>query len=516
MARNPALLPFQEFLPDQSRIGNAGLPQLSNAVPGPQGYQSFKRLAVLTGALDAYCRGSIICRDSNLNPYTFAADDGSLVSGEARLYQLQSDFSWSNVSTLSASASGSTSVSTFYSLGVGENWAFQQLGDVVVAAGWGNNLQGFTLGTSSRFATLSATAPQARHLGAARNFLFAANVFDSVDGNVPWRVNWVLNDPTGDWTPSLATQAGRRDFKPGAGEIQAVIGVKGTPVVIQENQISVGFLAGNPKIWDFDEAENSVGTPAPRSIVRWRHSIVYLSPDGFNLYTPGGASQPIGKDKVDNWFWSNVSKDHLYNIQGVLHPSLPLVMWAFPDNDAANGLPNRCLTWNWKHDRWGLLDIEIECLGSILSSATSLEDLDAIFASVEDIPQSLDSRLFAGGIESFVGFGSDHKAGGFDGDPLTAEFYSKAVQPIPGRRAWVTNMRPVVDSQDPTSISCRLGYSEKLEESMTWQASEVPTNAVGDCPVEQSVRFTQIRTKIYGGFENALGVELEATDDGDV
>ncbi len=208
---------FSEWLPDLPPMDNQGVTVALNVLPFGDSYKSSPSAVVYSTALAARCQGATSGRDTAGNTYNFAGD-------ASKLYQMSSA-SWADVSKGGG-----------YTTGSQERWNFTQWGSQILATNYGDAIQEFTMGTSTLFANLSATAPKARYISVVRNNVVAANTDDTTDGPVPYRVRWsAIGDATA-WTPSVSTQSDFQDLDGEGGWCQQIVGGEiGT--VFQERSI---------------------------------------------------------------------------------------------------------------------------------------------------------------------------------------------------------------------------------------------------------------------------------------
>src|SRR3546814_7906225 len=73
------------------------------------------------------------------------------------------------------------------------------------------------------------------------------------------------------------------------------------------------------------------------------------------------------------------------------------------------------LVFNYEIGRWALVEQQLDLLAALSSEALTVEALGAIYSTVEDIPGSIDSPAFSGGVNYLAMFGSDKKLADFSG-----------------------------------------------------------------------------------------------------
>src|SRR6185312_15208844 len=254
------LAPIADFMPDLPPNNNAnGSANLVNLYPATnQSYAPVNSLAPYSSnALAGQCVGAISVSDTSGNQYKFAGD-------AANLWMLNSgNLAFQNV------GSG-------YTLPAQEAWNFALFGSRIIAVGQAQPTQSYTLGVSSSFGALSASAPQARYCCVVKDWLMLANTYDSVNGQQPQRVQWcAIDDPT-TWPVSGSNQeaelmAGSQLFPGDQGWIMGVVGNLGNSdgAIFFERAIWRMVFSGSPTIFSFYPCEGVRGTPATRSIAHF-------------------------------------------------------------------------------------------------------------------------------------------------------------------------------------------------------------------------------------------------------
>jgi hypothetical protein len=200
-------------------------------------------------------------------------------------------------------------------------------------------------------------------------------------------VHWCgINDPTSWPTPGTSTAiAAQSDFQdlPGPhGEIMGLVGNLGSVdlAIFMERAVFRAFYVGSPDIFSFQAAEGLRGCPAPNSIVQLGNIVYYLGEDGFYAFD-GTTSVPIGAQKVDKTFWTDLDQSFMERIVGAVDPISRVVFWAYPGAANVNGNPNRILAFNWLINRWSISEVECELIARILSFGFTLDDLSFLSTS---------------------------------------------------------------------------------------------------------------------------------------
>ena len=475
---------YAEWLPDLPDYKNPGATIAKNVVPGSNNYEKFPSAVVYSNALDARCRGAVSFKDASGNTNNFSGNASKLYKSSGGVY--------ADVSKVGG-----------YTTGTDERWEFAKYGERIIATNFSDPIQSYVLGSSSAFANLSASAPQARHIAIMRSFVVLGNTFDSSDGNVPYRLRWsALDNPT-DYTISASTQADFQDLNATRGWVQAVCGGD-YGVIFQERAISRMVYEGSPTIFRFDEVQPGKGTPAPSSVIQIGSLIPYLGIDGFEMFD-GSQVIPIGANKVDRTFWNEVDLSYLNRIFAVPDFDKKLVYWAYPATGNSNGNPNKILCFNLTTGHWSFIEQEVEFLYTSLSEGYTLDSLDSTGYNLDTLPFSLDSRVWTGENYILSGFNTDHKQINFSGTAKDATVETAEIQLFPNYRANIKNTRPLVDGS--ATVTVQIGARDLLSDSVSYGAA-ASVNASGFAPVRSNARYHRVRVNTIGDFNDAQGVEI--------
>jgi hypothetical protein len=79
-------------------------------------------------------------------------------------------------------------------------------------------------------------------------------------------------------------------------------------------------------------------------------------------------------------------------------------------------------------------------------------------------------------------------------------------QITPGRRSWVSNVRPLIDGGAAT---VQVGHRDRLDQPVVWEAA-VPTNILGECPQRCTGRYIRFRMVMPAAqvFQHLQGLDL--------
>jgi hypothetical protein len=473
------MINFGEWLPDQPDY-NGGTTQARNVIPAARGYRPFPRPTSLSNQADNYIRGVFASQDNDFNYDIYVGD-------EQKLYRYNTDGSLNDVSR----AGG-------YNSSLEERWEFTQYGERLIAANYTDNLQ--TLADSSTGSFSDLVSIKARYITVANEFLVLGFVNDT-DGQTPYRVRWsAIGDPT-DFTVSSTTQSDFQDI-PDGGAITGLVGGEDL-TVLMENQIVRATYAGTPLIWQFDATDQQRGCAFPGAYANIGRIIYFLSDDGFYRYD-GNASQPIGAERVDRWFFDHLNRSFTYRISVGVDPLNQTVAWAFPSVGSGDGTPDTILLYNYAVDKWSYVQTEVDVLNRLFTAGYSLEDLDSLYGSLEDVDASLDSAQFEGG-QLFFGGGKNNRIVSFAGTPLNAVMETPEFEVTQGRHGLMTEVHPYVQGA-PDTLTVQVASRLRKSDTIAFNGASA-LNDADFCPVRSQGRYHRIRMNVTGDqWQHAYGV----------
>lgn len=488
-------IPFGEFKPDLGTFNNSGgAMKIHNCVPYGDTYQPFADLSEISDALGSKCLGGISYRDAEGNVTIFAGT-------ATKLYMLDGT-SWVDV-TRTSGGDYTTASDGF--------WDFVAYGTLVIASNYNDDIQVFDIGTSTDFELMSATAPRCRRMAIVNNFLVCYDTVDG-DGAVGYRVRWSpLGDPRGTWGSVLATQTDYQDIYGGDYSNAFIAPINEYGLIVQGRALWRMDYVGGEEIFQFNPVDKGRGSLLPRTCISNGRSVFFLGEDGFYEYD-GASLISIGNEKIDKWFFQQLDETYDYNMTVTIDPLRKLVIWAFPDTNATGGECNKLLCFSWANRKWTYMDEEVDCLFSYISVGYTMEDLDAIYADLDAMTISLDSRILTGGKTSLGAFSADHKLGLFTGSAKEATFQTAEVRINPQGAAVVAGILPYIDGTSVT-MTGRLGYRQKLTDTVTWTQFVSVNSYTGQIDFDKEAILFRAEIVVSGSwtYANSLSINAKPT-----
>ena len=467
---------FTEWTPDLPGVAE-NLSVAKNVVPTALGYNPFP-LAVNYSASASENLNNVFAGKFNATTNIFAG-------GATKLFKLDG-------ATL---AMNNVSKTGNYSAIVKCN--FTQFGDTIISANNVNKLQGYTLGSSTLFDDLNASAPVAKYVTVVRDFVVAANLDSGSNSN---KVQWSnINDET-NWTPGSTSQSDYQIISDG-GNITGMTGGEFGLILLDRAIVRMSYI-GSPLFFQFDTISRNIGCVEGNSVVQYGGMTYFLGADGF--YSCDGTTvTPIGTQKIDAWFYANVNQSQLNSMSSTIDPFRKIVVWEFIDNFAQNTL----LIYNWQVQKWSYCTTDVDVVASSASAGMTLEGLD-LYGNMDTLTTSLDDALWTGGKFLFAG-AKDDKVVTFTGANSTAQITTGDI----GSEitSVVTLARPIVDNgSGSVAIASRTLLNEVPQlGSYTVADSE---NRVSLRSGGKYHRLSVIPTG--SNWSNAIGIDIDITAQG--
>lgn len=495
--RSDGKVAYGKWLPDLPELDNPGLTEALNVLPISGSYRPFRPLATQSGALASRPYGAVSVRDSTGNSFLYAGT-------ATDLYQRAAG-SWTDRST----AVSYTTSSLDY-------WRFAQFDSFVVATNYADLPQKLEIGDSADFEALAdtGTAPQARVVGVIGRFLVLGNTIDGTNGVVPHRLQWSAIDDCTDWPiPETADartkQSGQQFMQSAQGAVMAIEGEEQFGIVFQRSGISRVTYVGGDIVFQFDNIDSSRGLLCPNAVATVGKRRFFPSSEGF-FVTDGVNVEPIGDQQVDRFFLDNLDASYPERVYQAVDRSNKIIYFAFPGPGNTGGQPNMLIVYNYLEQRWTRCLQVLELLIPGLTIATSIDDFDLLFPSIDDITPPLDSPFWSGGSAALFGFDPTFQVGTLSGDPGTATIDGQEIELNPGLYTYVEGVKPLVSGNGtPVDVTVALGSRDLTDDVVAYSIDTDRTASTGFCDFDSEARYFRTRMKIVGDFREAIGVEFQ-------
>jgi hypothetical protein len=390
----------------------------------------------------------------------------------------------------------------------GTSWQFAQFDNYVFATNYSDDLRYKTIGAAADFAAVTG-APNARQIGVINRFVMLGDL-DQGSGAVPHLVQWCeIDDPTSWPTPgtsaALAAQAGEQYLQAEAGAVTAIAGGQFWGLVFQKRAITRFTYVAGQLVFQVDNFERSRGCWAPRSHIQFGNLSYFWSHDG--IYgTDGQSVLPIGEGKVNRWLLDRLNQSALDNVSSGVDWDNKCIYWLFPTLSTA---PDTILIYSISRNRFAWASQASQLIFQGFSEGVTLDDLDDLYASLDDIGLSLDSAAWQGGIPRIMGFSED-ELGVFSGASLTAVFETGEQDSNPMGRMFIRGVRPLLTG-NPSAVTVALSTRDTQDNAgRVFGTASSRTTRTGVCDFRTQGRFISARLTVAGGFDRVIALEFDA------
>lgn len=485
---------FGPWLPDLPYLNNPGLVEAQNTIPVDDSYKDFLDIVVTGDALTAPPQGAYAAVDS---------------VGDPEIYVGTADKLFEKVGSAWTDRSGAayTTASSGY-------WRFAQFDTTLVATNFNDLPLKKTIGSAANFTDLAdtGTAPNARQIGVINRFVFLGDTDDGLNGAVPWRVQWcAINDVTNWPTPGTAAartvQSGEQFLDSAHGAVTSIANGQFYGLVFQERAITRFTYVGGDIVFQVETYERSRGCWAPQSMIQIGNLCYFLAVDGWYV-TDGQSVKSIGDGKFDKWFYADFDQGYIEKLRAGIDWINKCIFWCFASPSADQGNPDKMLIYNFTRDRAAHASVDVQMIFPSYTQGYTLEQLDDLFTSIDDMTVTLDSTLWQGGIPTIMAF-SGNALGTFSGDALDARFETGESDQNPFGRIFVRGVRPMVTG-DPTSITVAISARDFQDNvARSFGTPTARTTRTGVCDFRTQGRFVSARVDVIGGFDRAMGMGVD-------
>lgn len=469
-APQPLPLAFGEYRPDVSDHNATYTSSLLNVQPRSDGYGPVRLPEDYTDALAATCRGYFYARARDGSVKIFAGTSTGLY------LMSNTDFSWTDVSQGGAA---------YNALANTAQWRFAQFNDLVIAVQANEPPQVYNLTSSSEFADLGGSPPQAAYIAIVNRFIVLSGLLD-----FPFRVQWSGLNETDNWT-SGDNFSDFQDLADGGVNRGVVGGEYG--LILQEGTIRrMIYAPGSELVFQITRVSEDRGLNAPYSLVASGEKVFFLSAQGFVQSDASGVLNPIGKERVDRTFYGEWDAATPQLMIGVGDPSTNVVMWVYRTMGTAEtpGLFTRALLYDWVLNRWSAMELVGEYVASLARPGLTLESLDAISGSLDALPFSLDD-ISTSNLPALSVASAAHKIGFFTGANAEATLET-AEYSVPGQTLDVNGVTPLTDAAE---VFASIGMRPNLNAALTY-SDETELNEDGMCPQLVESRYSRFKIRV--------------------
>ncbi|GJD76210.1 hypothetical protein CFIICLFH_4460 [Methylobacterium goesingense] len=370
-------------------------------------------------------------------------------------------------------------------------------------------MQVINIDNGRRFAALDGNPPRARHMGVVGEFVVLAGLASD-----PNAVQWSDLGDIEFWQPGVGNgHTSDLQIFPDGGAVTGFAGGE-FGIVFQERAIRrMVFSPGSAEVFGFEVFEENRGAVAPWSLTKVGARVFFLDRDGFYAFQ-GGASTPIGAERVNRFFAGRVDPDQLASVVAIRDVGGPRVLFAYRSlgSSADLGVLDEILLYDWLLDRWSFIGLPVR-FGIV--AATLPVSLDDIPGSLDDPGQlSLDDPSYAGGAPSLGVITADNRLALLNGPNLEALFETAEAMISRPNRTFVDAVRLDSDADDwRVAVGGREAPSQSRP--VVYRTETGPT-VEQFAPCRSSARYHRARVRIPAGtaWSYASAIEPRARAEG--
>lgn len=349
------------YAPDEDPTILGILTNCASTVPSLRGMKGAPS-PVSTGmaTLAATCQGAAVL--TKLDGSTrFLAATGT------KLYEAGAS-TWSDVSRAAAYTANAT-----------QKTRFAQFGNVSLAANGADTMQASV--SSGAFSCISG-APVAAIVESVGQFVFGFNTSSSAQG---WQCAGIGGYTS--WATSIATQAASGTLTATPGPLTAGRKFGQNIVAFKKNSMFLGVYVGPPNIWQFDQIPGIAGAMSQEATVNIgtadNPKLIFMGEDNFYLYD-GARPIPLADNKTRLTVFATLNQTRYYACASLHDKINSLVYFYYPVADSVR--PDHCVVYNYRTNRWGVDDRQIEAAVEYVSPGITYEALGNSYSTYDDLP----------------------------------------------------------------------------------------------------------------------------------
>lgn len=358
------------YAPDADPTMIGVLTSCTGVIPSLKGMKGAPSPADTTLAtLGATCQGAMLVTLLNTTNRLFAGTPTDIKEAGAS--------TWSSVGY------------TAYTTASTDRWRFAQQGNVTIAT---NNAETLQASVSSGSFTTIAGAPVAKIVEVANQFVFAFNTSTSVD---QWRC-CALGDYTS-WATSIASQATSGNLTSTPGPITGGKRFGDAVIAFKKNSMYLGRYVGPPTIWEFDLIPGESGAMSQETIVDIgtpdAPKLIFMGERNFFSYD-GSRPVPIGINRVNEAVFGSLIQSRYYACNALHDAANSRIYFYYPVADSV--FPDHCVVYNYRSDKWGVDDRQIQATVQYVPAAITYSTLGSLYTLYSGLPNLPYGSAFLG------------------------------------------------------------------------------------------------------------------------
>lgn len=354
-----------------------------------------------------------------------------------------------------------SSIETGRSVTSGDDVSFAHFGSFLLNTDTTDGLKAYNVQTPAGNNAVSGAPSSPRTLFICNNVVF---LLDINGNNKAW-----ANSAIGDHTEYVLRGANSGVFSDGEALICGVDLKNGSGLIFQQHAMRlIQFGSGaTPALFSIVKAADGRGSVGERSVVSFDGMVFFLDTDGFYKFDLSSGNTPIGAEKVNRWFFSQVDSSKLATVQASIDPTRKIVSWAFFSlGNSSTTVRDRILNYDWQLDEWSTATVNTSSVTRIATPGYVLDGMDGFGTLDQMIQIPLDDRFWQGGQPVFAGLDGSFNFGTFSGPAIAATLQSTTTNnPFSALENEIT---PISDNANSKIL---LGVQDKVSDPITWKSA---------------------------------------------
>lgn len=462
------VIALAEYRPDVAELNGAYTVDLLNVFAADGSYIPARGLQVFTGALPTRPFGGILARQLN---------------GTIKIFAGTADKLWL-LNNVTRNFDDVSKPATTYNATITAPWSFAQFGNFVIAVNQNDDPMVYELGVSAAFRSLGGSPPRAGVVKVWGDFVALMQLTSNPD-----RVQWSGLDNCEFWTPGTNNS----DYQtfPDGGVVQGSTEAT-NPLITQERAIRRGtFVPGSVEIFTFQKIHDLRGAKSALSVTSRGEYAFYADEGGFFQIGPDGSVTPIGFEKVDKSVFGRLAVSDVVSIYGAVDPFFSRAYFAVSLSGSA--YYDTVYTYDFNLLKWTPIQAQISLIIPAATTGYTLDGLDAVSASLDALPFSLDSKVWQGGAPVMAAFNGANQLCFFSGDNLEATITTQEMGDASGGVVRTTSTYPVVDTDN---VFVSIGLRFRRSDQVTWLPEQIPSTNTGRVRKNGRGRFLRYKIRI--------------------
>ncbi|WP_332065712.1 hypothetical protein [Bartonella sp. CB189] len=479
-----AFFPIADYRPDVADINSLFTDELINVLPANGSYIP----------MPTFIPSTAPCPDKILAAFAVKTKLGvSIIAGtEKKIYLLDNTtMKWKDISR-----NGKP-----YVANVDAPWSFALFGDYVIAVNANDKPQVIDIGYDQKFRNLGGNPPRAGIVRVWGDFVCLMKLTE-----YPRRVHWSgLNDAEF-WTVGKKS-CDYQDF-PDGGYVQGSTETT-NPIIFMRSAIYAGsFVPGSKIIFSFQKIHDKRGVKNADSIVSRGNFSFFADEGGFYQINNDGQIISIGFEKVDRTISTKNDIDNIPFLSAAIDGVYNRVYWIIEKDDNRE----KCvlLIYDWGLQKWTKALLKVKTILPIFLSGKTLEGLDQVSESIDDLPFSLDSKVWKNDAPVLGAFDYKGRLGSFSGKPMACVLTSQEMGQTNGMITRMKNIMPQVNS-GKLYLSVGIRLRQAMEEKIVWLPEKQPSRNTGQIHYRVRARFYRFKLRIPEGvnWSHVTGFDVE-------